>query len=650
MKAIRVPAFLLALLLSTWCAAEDGPDEFVMVPAEFVGKTPPVDDFLDTAVLEDYIRGVIASIERDKALPALTMSVVHNDQPVLQKGYGLADIDSGRPVVPDETLFRIGSVSKTFTWTAVMMLFERGLLDLDTDVNQYLVDIEVDEAFDAPVTLRDLMHHRAGFEDSMQLFAVSDDDPRSLAELLETHHPKRVFAPGTRTIYSNWGSALAAQIVEDVSGMPYGEFLRAEILDPLGMHDTHWQPPEKMDAATRDRLAIAYRHRQGAFDLQHYMQIGAYWPAGGMVSTATDMARWMRLHLNAGELDGTRLLDSDTHQRMWTRGFDDRPQAADLAHGFQDRPYRSVRALGHGGGTAGYLTQMVLVPELGLGIFYSYNSAHTPAPFMHLADLIIDRVIDHHWRPVKASADEEEAGELAELAGTYLNNRRVFSSFAAVFGLMNSMQVTPLTADTIRIDAAGESSVLRRVTDDVFESARGQRVAFVRDERGRVAALADDMGVHTAERVGWLGNPNTFFLALGLAGILTLTSALGAWRNFGRGVNSGFAARIAGAGVLVGVVTVTVFIGSVVALIITLGDFDIGRMPDFYPSPAMFVTHYAGWAVAGAALLMMLAQWPAWSGSNWGLLRRLHFGLFMLATAFLAFMLWQWRIIGGPVI
>jgi CubicO group peptidase (beta-lactamase class C family) len=645
-----IPFVLFALSLVTGPVAAQDSDDFVMLPAVLDGDAPTVAGEFDADKLADYVRGVVASIERDEGLVALTLSVVHNDELLVREGFGLADIETGRPVVPEEALFRIGSVSKTFTWTAMMMLIERGLLDLDGDINEYLADVRISEAFDAPVTLRDLMHHRAGFEDSMQLFAVADDDPRSLSELLAVHQPRRVFPPGARTSYSNWGSALAAQIVEDVSGVGYGEFLQTEILDRLGMDDTTWQPPAMMDEATRSKLATGYKRKQGAFDLQGYMQIGAYWPAGGMASTATDMARWMRFHLNGGELEGVRLLDDSTHAEMWTRGFNDRPEAADVAHGFQDRPYRGLRTLGHGGGTAAYLTQMVMVPELNLGIFLSYNSAHTALPFLHMPDLIIDHVIDHRWQPIMAIQNEQAAEALAELSGTYVNNRRVFSSFAAVFGLMNMAKVTPMNADAISLDSGGQTQFLLLVADDVFESAQGQRVAFIRDDDGQVVALADGMGVHSAERVGWFSNPNTFFMALGLAAFLALTSTLGAWRNMGRGTSGGFASRMAGAGVLVGVLSVSLFIGAAVKLILSMAEFDIATMPETYPPPAVFWTHSAGWTVAAGAGLMLLAQWPAWSGSGWGLLRRLHFLLFTLATAFLAVMLWQWRVIGAPVV
>ena len=628
-------------------------------PDPGVRDFPPLEERLDAGegeaewaggtALADHVDGLVRTLMREHGLGGLTLSIVHDDDLALARGYGLADIEGARPVDPDDTLFRIGSVSKTFTWTAVMMLVERGLIDLDADLNDYLTQFEIARAFREPVTLRQIMHHRGGFEDTLRLFAVADDDPRTLAELLAEHQPRRVFAPGTRTSYSNWASALAALVVENVSGRPYGDFLQDELLTPLGMDRTTWAAPAQMDSVTRARLASGYQSAHGALDLQGFMQIGAYWPAGGMASTATDMARWMRFHLNGGELDGVRLMQADTHEQMWTRAFPDRPLVADLAHGFQDRIYRDLRAIGHGGGTAAFLTNMVMVPELGLGVFFSHNSTHTTAPIRHLADLVIDQVAGFDPPPFQLTEDADGAEALAELAGTYLNNRRVFSTFAAVFSAAGPIRLTPHSADSLSLSGGGETTHFQRLDKDVFVAADGARLGVVRDERGRVQAVADGSGVHTLERMGWFGNPMTLFTAFGLAFGLSLTHLLGFWRRVGRGVYPGFSARMAGAAAGLGVATVIVLLIAVIALATGLAQFDLSTMPDTYPQPLMFVVHYSGWAVAAAAGLMLLAQWPAWSGSGWGWFKRLHFGLFTLVLIFVSIQLWQWRVIGAPV-
>ncbi len=646
----------LALLIASAPFSLRGQD--AEAPTEPVNDAPAVDaDGFESGAagsapgdLEAFVDGVVFTLKREHGLAALTVSVVKDDGLWLAKGYGEADIAGGHATDAEQTLFRIGSVSKTFTWTAVMMLVERGSIDLDADVNSYLRNVRVDDAFGQPVTMRHLMHHRAGFEDSLRLFAVPDNESRSLSELLAAHQPKRVFAPGARTSYSNWGSALAAQIVEDVANLPYGEFLRQEILFPLGMRDTVWAPPDRMTPLQRERLAVGYKEGKGAVALQGYMQIGPYWPAGGIASSATDMARWMRFHLNRGELEGTRLLRADTHAQMWTRGFDDRPAANDVAHGFQDRSYRGLRTFGHGGGTAAFLTNMVLVPELGLGIFLSQNSTSSASPIGQLPDRIIDRVAGFDT-PVALEVEASEAGGLLEFAGTYLHNRRVFSSFAAILGAMSTTTVTPLSAEALRVGASGKHKQYRRVDSesDVFEAVDGGRIAFLRDSGGRVTAVADSMGVHTLEKVTPLGSPQTLLLALGAAILLSLTTLLGFWWRLGRHQGYGFASRIAAFIAFIAALSVLAFAVATGLLAQAFAGFDLSTIPGNYPLPAMLYVNYAGWALAGAAAAMLFALWPAWSGSDWGLWRRLHFSVFALVLAFTAFLLWQWKVFAAPV-
>jgi len=600
--------------------------------------------------LSEFIDGVVEAQRRGNRLSGVTVSVVQNDSLIFARGYGMADIEQRRPVLADSTLFRIGSVSKTYTWTAIMMLAEEGLLDLDTDVNQYLNEVNIKEAFGEPVTLRHLMSHRAGFEDTIRLFAVADSDPRSRSELLSEHQPKRVYPPGHRTSYSNWGSALAAQIVEDVSGTPYKTFLQDRILDPLELNHTILDLPDEMSPEIRENLAGGYKNSQGALNHQSFMQIGPYWPAGGIAATAIDMARWMKFHLNGGELDGVRLLSVESHQNMWTRAYNDRPHGADVSHGFQDTPYRGLRLLGHAGGTAAFLTNMILVPELNLGVFISQNSAESYKPVMQFPNLVIDNIRGDSYQPFLLN--ESDTDELNELTGTYLNNRRVFSTFAAVMGLTSVATLTPVSDQALMLSTMLEETYYVQVPGqpDVFEDAGGQRLSVIRDDRGNVKALADGMGVHTMEKVGFFKNPNTFFISFGLSVLLSITTLLGGWRRFGRGNNAGFSSRTAGFISILTSLSVFIFVAAVISLATSFAGFDISQLADNYPSVPMFFTHYAGWLTAIMALAMLVGLWPAWTDSGWAMLRRLHFTAYALVLIFFASQLWQWRIIGAAVV
>jgi CubicO group peptidase (beta-lactamase class C family) len=610
--------------------------------------TLPEAPAISPEALAEFIDGLVAAHRTGHQLAALTLAVVKDDALWMARGYGAVDLESEKPVSADRTLFRIGSVSKTFTWTAVMMLAERGRIDLDADVNTYLKAVKVREEFGRPVTMRHLMHHRAGFEDSFRLFAVSDDDPRTLAEILAAHQPARVFPPGMQFAYSNWGAALAAQIVEDVIGMPYGDFLQREILDPLKMRDTTWAPPSAMAAALRERQVSGYRPEKGALGPQGFMQIGAYWPAGGMASTAVDMSRWMRFHLNGGELEGVRLLSAETHAAMWTRAFTDLPpEATDIAHGFIDRPHRGLRTLGHSGGTAAFLTNMVLVPELRLGIFMSQNNAREFAPMVEIPALVLDRFLGYSYRP--SLVEKGDGKVLAELAGTYYESRRVFTSFSAILALATAATVEPVSDRSLVLSAQGRSDYFQRMpgAGELFENASGDRLAVIRNEKGKVRALTYPWGI--LEKAAPLRTPGALFAAFGLAVLLALTTTLGAWKRFGRRDAPGLASRLIGGVALAAVLAVVLLIAAIVGLSAGMGDFDLSKMAGDYPNAGMYLVHYAGWIIAAAALAMIVALWVVWMRSGWGIVRRLHFTLFAGALAFLTVQLWLWRIIGAGV-
>ncbi|MCG6116863.1 MAG: beta-lactamase family protein [Aquimonas sp.] len=627
--------------------------ELELEPERPAAPPSPTDEATPAAhaadALPGFIDGLAEGLRREHALAGLGLAVVRSGRPPLLLAYGQADLATGREVDPERSLFRIGSVSKTFIWTLAMMLAERGQLDLDADVNGYLKSVTVAPAFGAPVTMRDLMHHRAGFEDSVQVFSVGDDDPRPLAQLLAAHQPRRVYPPGARTSYSNWGSALAAQVLEDAAGRPYEDLLRAELLEPLGMRDTDWSPPARLEGDRAAQLAIGYRPHDGGLGAQAYMQLGAYWPAGGMLSSPADMARWISFHLGGGELDGVRLLSPQMHARLFSRGFTDRPLGADLAHGFQDRPFRGQRVLGHGGATSAYLANLMLVPEQGLGVFIAQNSGQSRSLVYTLPEQILEHALGLSPPAVLYAGERAEAGALADVAGTYLNNRRVFSSFTAVFAAFSPIRVEAVSADTLLLHQGERPQRFRRVAEDVFESAGGQRVAVLRDG-GSVVGLADGSGVHSLERVGWFGNPLSLLAGFALSLLFGLFALFGALWRLGRTRSGGAVDAIAVGAGLIGAVSVLALLVCGLLLAVAMDATGPADLVGNYPLPQMLWMHYAGWAQVIAAGLMLLTLAPVWTSSRLGLLRRLGYSLFTVSMVFLAIQLWHWRVIGAAVV
>jgi len=595
--------------------------------------------------LAEYVDGLVEGLRREHVLPGVTLAVVRGGAPTLLRGYGHADLGALAPVDPSQSRFRIGSVSKTFVWTAALLLVDRGQLDLDADVNRYLKSFKVSPAFDEPVTMRQLMAHRAGFEDSFQVFGVADDDQRPLAELLAAHQPKRIHPPGSRTSYSNWGSALAAQLVADVAGEDYGSFLRRELLDPLGMRDTGWNGPTRGDGADKARLAHGYSAQGDVLKAERDLQLGAYWPAGGMSTTAADMARWMRFHLGLGEIDGRRLLSAETHALVWTRPYRDRADASDLTHGFVQTPFRGVMLTGHGGATGTFLTNLVLVPELGLGVFVSQSSTATRNLVQRLPEQIVERM--QSLPPASAlAADAGEPGALAETEGDYLSNRRVVSSFAAIFGAFDGVTLRAINSKTL----AFRGGEYRRIGEDLFESAFGQRLALIRGTDGGVVAFADGSGVHSFERVGGLAAPVWLFVALGTSLLLAVATLGGTIWRLGRARGGGPADAVVGRVAFVSALCSLAFVGSLLAVMLALGQAGAAGLSGNYPMPVMLVAHGVGWGVAAASLAMLSMLVPAWTRTSFSFLRKLTFTLFTFALLLLTATLWTWRVIGAAVV
>jgi len=312
---------------------------------------------------------------RDHHIAGATISVVVEDKPFCARGYGYADVAAKKPVSAEATMFRIGSVSKLFTWTAVMQLAEQGKLDLDADVNKYLTDFKVPETYSKPITLKHLMSHTPGFEDHfIGLFAHSPDKMAPLGEILAHDLPARVRAPGQLASYSNHGTALAGYIVSQVAGVPWEDYIEKNILEPLQMHHTSVrQPPE--DKLPAD-MSKGYKFTHGKFQEEGFEYVPAA-PAGSMASSAGDMAKFMIAHLQNGRYDSARILKEESARQMRETLFTHDNRLQGMAYGFMRATYNGEHIVHHGGDTFWFHSFFVMLPDRGAG--FSCRTTPTPA-------------------------------------------------------------------------------------------------------------------------------------------------------------------------------------------------------------------------------------------------------------------------------
>jgi CubicO group peptidase (beta-lactamase class C family) len=424
-------------------------------------------------------------LERENIAGAVVL-VVKNGSILFAKGYGYSDVQKKSPVTVDATLFRPGSISKLFTWTAVMQLVEQGKLDLDRDVNEYL-DFKIPAKFSKPITLRNIMTHTPGFEEQIKDLINEEGAPIApLKQHLSEHIPERIFPPGTTPAYSNYGAALAGYIVERVSGQPFNDYVAEKIFKPLGMARSTFVQPLPPDL----KPFMSSGYHLGS-DKPKPFEIIEEAPAGALSATAADLARFMIAHLENGKFENAQILRPETAQQMHSRQFGLSPALNGMCLGFYEETRNGHRIIGHGGDTVYFHSDMHLMLDQGLGFFVSYNSAGKGgiSPRTALWEHFLDRYFPYTPPTVeKLSTADADA---RTVAGSYLSSRRADSTFLKVAGVEDDVQVVPDENGTLKIadfkDFNGQPKKWQEIAPLVYRSVNGQDLlAFRRDEQGRM--------------------------------------------------------------------------------------------------------------------------------------------------------------------
>ena len=458
-------------------------------------------------------------LERDDIAGA-TIAIVKDGKLLFAKGYGYADYEKKKPVSADETLFRPGSVSKLFTWTAVMQLVEQGKLDLDRDVNAYL-DFKIPDAFGQPITLKNLLAHTPGFEEQVKdLFTIGSESP-NLGTYLKTHIPARIYPPGTVPAYSNYGASLAGYIVERVSGRPFNDYVEENIFKPLGMdHSTFRQP---LPTTLAPSMSNGY---QLASDEPKPFEVVVPFPAGSLSSTSADMARFMIAHLQNGQLGDARILRPDTAQLMHSRLFALDQAANAMAYGFYEESKNGHRIIGHGGDTLYFHSDLHLIPDAGVGFFVSHNSlgGGKELPRTALWTMFLDRYFTYTApaTPTVPSAKEDANA----VSGSYVLSRRSENSFLTVATLIEQLNVSPVEDGIIEVDQLtgpnGKPKRWRAVSSMTFLETNGtDKLIFKPDQAGRMQMILP-YPFFIGQRVGLFEHTKILLLVLGISLLLML--------------------------------------------------------------------------------------------------------------------------------
>lgn len=471
-------------------------------------KTPPATPAnahqLTSADLEAFFDGVIPlQLERSDVAGASVL-VMKGGQLLLQKGYGYSNFEDKKPVDPATTIFRLASISKLFTWVAVMQLQEQGKLDLDTDVNQYL-DFQIRPAFGRPITIRNLMTHTAGFEETVRdIILVDGKQPASqvpsLRDFLIRNQPRRLFPPGIVPGYSNYGVGVGSYIVQRVSGQPFEQYVADHILTPLGMtHSTFYQPPPK-DLEPFPSEGYRNNTSRDPIGFEIFNPVGA----GGVSSTAADMCRFGLALLNGGELDGHRILKPETLAAMYTPQFRASDQLPALGMGFYETWRNDLHWIGHEGDLIAFHSLFFLERSQKLILFVSFNSAGGAGKARpELLQMFTDRYFPSN-SPQKFITMSQQ--DLRSVEGTYQSTRRADSTKIRLNNLFSQRTASVEKEGVLTIgdvkDLRGHTIKWKPIAKDLFQQVDGQRRLFaIRDGSGKVIRLAYDFPGVQAERI-----------------------------------------------------------------------------------------------------------------------------------------------------
>jgi CubicO group peptidase (beta-lactamase class C family) len=469
----------------------------------------------DSTELEAYMDGVMQTLLSEKNIAGATLAIIRGDEVLLKKGYGFADYENQLPVDPDKTIFRIGSITKLFVWNSVMRLVAEGKLDLNTDINTYLKDFKIPEAYGEPVTLKHLMTHTPGFEDRLlNLFSLDSTALRPLGELLRDDLPERVRPPFTQASYSNHGTAIAAYIVEQVTGMPFNDYTERYFLQPLGMKSTTLRQP--VPASLAANQSKGYQYRNGYIS-KPFEYIPLY-PAGAAGTTAADMIHWMQTYLNHGKQGDYILLDSAVLAVMMSDVKRHHPNTNPMHYGFMDMSMNGVQIIGHGGDTFWFHSIMALIPEHRVGLFVSFNTDTGGGAYSRVLKAFLERYYPDH-RPLPPAL-HVTSDWLKTFAGEYRLNRFPYSDVLKIASLFSRVNMQVTEDNRLRVDMNGETNYYLPIDSTTFRKAFSNEViAFERNAQGEVIhAYEGLLAIFALDKVGFADASSThtalFFIIL----------------------------------------------------------------------------------------------------------------------------------------
>lgn len=470
LKVITASFLVVSLLLSPTASGHSAVESKNNSKLE---QSKNFEGLLTSKEVEHFADKFFARPEVKQKLVGAAFVVVSDNKVLLNKGYGFSDLEKRDLVDPEKTVFRLASISKVMTATAVMQLVEQGKIDLDKNIEDYLDGLPVPNQTDNPLTLRHLLTHTSGFDFTDYISPASIKDEQSLEQFVKENMPTVVRTPGESYRYDNFAFNLQGYILQNIVGIPFEEYMQEHVFKPLHMNNSDFRMTEQV----KKNLATGYG-RDGQPKLQ-YPNDPVIVPDGGMFGTSSDIAQFMLAHLNEGRLGDSVILSKSTIEEMHRTQVAIQEQVPTMALGFEKfyrHAYHGQVVIGKAGDLPGYHSWMWLIPDKKIGGFVITNSDAS----QEIGEELFTAFMDQYFPQQKQDIDEWplRANELGAYTGTYRYLRQPYM----FFDIKNEL-------GKLSISGPNGTHTLKPIGELLFVDEAGNQAAFKKDKDGNITYL-----------------------------------------------------------------------------------------------------------------------------------------------------------------
>ncbi|PDZ38694.1 penicillin-binding protein [Bacillus cereus] len=425
--------------------------------------------------VEAFTNKVIPEKMKKENVAGVALVVVKDNQILFQKGFGFSDKEKNTPIDPKKTVFRLASISKVFTASAVMQLVEQGKINLNKDIVNYMGGLKYQNNMGEPVTMEHLLTHTTGFDyvdPRPEDIHYQENDYTMLKDYVEDNMPTVVRKPGDTYTYDNFASMLQGYIVQNLTNTPFYKYMAKNIFYPLEMHNSSFV----MTNFIKEKLATGYDAKGNA--IPFYQTRPTDMPQGSMFSTGSDVANFMIAQLNDGKFKNNQILQKETVEDMQKTKFALHPNYPNMTYGFEffsPQSHNGQYVFGKGGNIPGFSSLMWLIPEHKIGVFVVTNKDSSALP-VEVFDDFMNQYFPDKTKPEYLNPNEEE---LKKFEGVYRDLR-----------LKNLMSHVNISEGKLYVsDKVYGKQELKQIDPLLFEDEKGNYMAFKLHKDGTVKEM-----------------------------------------------------------------------------------------------------------------------------------------------------------------